>query len=55
MHPDDLNVIWICHECKSKFVFNSDVEQHRARSAHLLIQKYDLFSGRLIDGIDVTN
>jgi hypothetical protein len=54
MHPYDLNAIWICHECKSKFVFNSDAEYHRIRSSHLLIGKYDLSSGRLIDRIDVS-
>jgi hypothetical protein len=29
MHPDDLKAIWICHECKMKFVFHSDTADHK--------------------------
>ena len=39
MHPDDLKVIWICHECKMKFLFHSDVEDHTGLSGHKLIAK----------------
>ncbi len=39
MHPDDLKVIWICHECKMKFAFHSDVEDHKELTDHQLIEK----------------
>jgi hypothetical protein len=39
MHPDDLNAIWICHECRIVFVFHSDVEDHMDLSGHKLIEK----------------
>ncbi len=48
MHPDDLNRIWICHECKCSFVFRSDVDDHKSKSGHLEIEKYDLTSGKLL-------
>ena len=39
MHPDDLKVIWICHECGMKFLFPSDVEDHKNLTGHKLIEK----------------
>jgi hypothetical protein len=39
MHPDDLKVIWICHECKKAFLFHSDVDDHRGLTSHELIEK----------------
>ena len=44
MHPDDLKVIWICHECKKAFVFYSDVEDHKDLSGHKLIEKVMMIS-----------
>jgi hypothetical protein len=44
MHPDDLNAIWICHECKIKFVFHSDVEDHKNSTDHKLIEKRAMIS-----------
>ena len=38
MHPDDLKAIWICHECRMKFVFR-DVDDHKDFSGHELIEK----------------
>jgi hypothetical protein len=34
MHPDDLKAIWICHECKMKFVFYSDTAYHKSSTEH---------------------
>jgi hypothetical protein len=48
MHPEDLNTIWICHECRSSFVFYSDVEDHKTKMSHSTIEKYDLVSGKLL-------
>jgi len=48
MHPDDLNAIWLCHECKSTFVFHSDVDEHKITTQHSQIEKYDLVSGELL-------
>lgn len=28
MHPDDLRVVWRCHDCGRSFVFNSDADDH---------------------------
>ena len=39
MHPDDLKAIWIYHECRSLFVFHSDVDDHKDFSGHELIEK----------------
>ena len=39
MHPDDLKAIWICHECKMKFIFHSDIEDHNNSTGHMLTEK----------------
>jgi hypothetical protein len=39
MHPDDLKAIWICHECRTVFIFHSDVEDHKDLSRHKTIEK----------------
>ena len=39
MHPDDLKAIWICHECKMKFVFHSDTADRKDLTGHKLIEK----------------
>ena len=44
MHPDDLKAIWICHECRTVFVFHSDVEDHKGLSGHKLIEKVMMIS-----------
>ncbi len=39
MHPDDLNYIWICNECKTKFSFISDIEEHKKITGHTTVTK----------------
>jgi hypothetical protein len=39
MHPDDLKAIWICHECRMKFFFYSDIDDHKDSTGHKLIAK----------------
>jgi ribosome biogenesis protein Nip4 len=39
MHPDDLKAIWICHECKMKFLFHSDIEDHKDSTGHKQTEK----------------
>jgi hypothetical protein len=39
MHPDDLKAIWICHECRTVFIFYSDVDDHNDLTGHRLIEK----------------
>jgi hypothetical protein len=39
MHPDDLKAIWICHECKMKYIFHSDIADHKDLTGHDLIEK----------------
>src|SRR5881628_3869948 len=42
MHPDDLNMLWLCCECGRRFAFNSDVEEHKRQFNHLKMMLYDL-------------
>jgi hypothetical protein len=44
MHPDDLKVIWICHECKKAFIFHSDVDDHKNLASHKLMEKVMMIS-----------
>jgi len=44
MHPDDLKAMWICHECEMKFIFHSDVDDHKDRTGHDLIGKVMMIS-----------
>jgi hypothetical protein len=44
MHPDDLRAIWICHECKMKFIFHSDIEDHKDSTGHKVIEKRAMVS-----------
>jgi hypothetical protein len=39
MHQDDLKAIWICHECRTVFLFHSDVDDHNDLTGHRLIEK----------------
>jgi hypothetical protein len=39
MHPDDLKAIWICHECRTVFVFHSDIDDHTDLTGHKMIEK----------------
>jgi hypothetical protein len=39
MQPDDLKAIWICHECRTKFLFHSDIDDHKDSTGHKLIAK----------------
>ena len=48
MHPDDLDFMWTCHECNSSFVFHSDVDDHKEKTGHSMISKFDLLSGKLL-------
>ena len=48
MHPDDLNNIWICEECHDSFFFNSDAEDHKQKTGHNQIRKFNSVSGRTI-------
>jgi hypothetical protein len=48
MHPDDLNFLWTCHECKSSFIFQSDVDDHKENTGHSELSKFDLLSGKLL-------
>ncbi len=34
MHPDDLNTMWLCCECRRNFLFHSDVEDHKKEFNH---------------------
>ena len=34
MHPDDLNTMWVCCQCRSNFLFHSDVEDHKKEFNH---------------------
>ena len=53
MPQDDLKCIWICTECRTCFLFHSDVDDHSRDSGHLRINKYGLLSDKLVDGIDI--
>jgi hypothetical protein len=44
MHPDDLKAIWICHECRMKFVFHSDTAAHKDLTGHRVIEKRAMIS-----------
>jgi hypothetical protein len=44
MHQDDLKAIWICHECKTLFIFHSDAEDHKYLSGHKMIEKMMMIS-----------
>jgi hypothetical protein len=44
MHPDDLKAIWICQECKMKYIFHSDIEDHKSSTYHKLIEKRAMIS-----------
>jgi hypothetical protein len=48
MHSDDLNNMWVCHQCKMRFIFIADMEDHRATTGHSNLTKYDLLSGELV-------
>jgi hypothetical protein len=48
-----LNSIWLCKECRANFLFYSDVEEHKERTGHYMIQEYEMSSGKLLNGIDV--
>ncbi len=42
MHPDDLNIVWLCRECGRSFAFNSDVEDHKRQFGHSKMMRHDL-------------
>lgn len=46
MHPDDLKIMWMCYECGRKFVFHSDVEDHKRHFKHTKMMLCDLVSSR---------
>ncbi len=53
MHPDDLKAIWICHECKMKFVFHSDIEDHKDSTGHNVTEKKMLIT--MMDSVPSTS
>jgi hypothetical protein len=44
MHQDDLKAVWICHECKMKFVFYSDTADHKSSMGHKVFEKRAMIS-----------
>jgi hypothetical protein len=48
MHPEDLQMLWICRECNARFAFHSDADDHKLKSGHLLIVKHDILSGKVL-------
>ena len=44
MHEDDLKAMWICHECKMKYIFQSDIEDHKDSTGHKVIEKRAMIS-----------
>jgi hypothetical protein len=51
MHQDELKAVWICKVCQMRFLFYSDIEDHKVKTGHLGVKKYDLQSGRLLKSI----
>lgn len=45
MHPEDLNSIWFCEDCQNSFFFNSDAEDHKEKTGHTQIRKFNAVSG----------
>lgn len=45
MRDEDLKIIWICKDCKDKFVFISDVDDHKMKYNHINILRFDMESG----------
>jgi hypothetical protein len=39
MHPDDLKAVWICYECRTVFIFHSDIDDHKDLTSHKMIEK----------------
>jgi hypothetical protein len=48
MDPEDLNVMWTCLVCDSRFIFRTDMNDHVRITGHSRIQKNDIISGKLI-------
>jgi hypothetical protein len=44
MKPDDLEAIWICHECRTVFIFHNDIDDHEDSTGHKLIEKVMMIS-----------
>ena len=42
MHPDDLKTMWVCCECRSNFLFHSDVEDHKKEFNHSRVMLCDI-------------
>jgi hypothetical protein len=36
---DDPKALWICHECRTVFIFHSDIDDHKHSTGHELIEK----------------
>jgi hypothetical protein len=51
MHQDDLKTVWICNVCGMTFIFFSDMQDHKAKFAHIGTKKYDISSGKLLESI----
>ena len=39
MHPEDLKILRICVECRQRFIFHSDWEDHQVETEHYSIKK----------------
>jgi hypothetical protein len=44
MHPEDLKTIWFCHECRTVFIFHSDIDDHKDATGHKTIEKLMMIS-----------
>jgi len=52
MHPEDLKILRICVDCRQRFIFHSDWEDHQHQTGHSSMKKYDLLSGEMIISLD---
>lgn len=48
MQNEDLRNAWLCHECSSMFVFESDKEEHTKVSGHENFAVFEIESGKLL-------
>jgi len=52
MHPEDLKILRICVDCRQRFMFHSDWEDHQLHTGHYSMKKYDLLSGEMIISLE---
>jgi hypothetical protein len=51
LNSPELNSIWCCKDCKTNFIFRSDVQDHIESTGHLYVDEYDMESGRYLNTI----